>query len=135
MSVLAWLIPVFGVEDLERSTRFYTEGLGFRVAWTSSEVLGRPASVHLRHGAVELMLYGLKPGAAAMQDRSTRKKMWIQVAVSDPARWRRILAARGITWREPPNAGHFFEVEDPDGYLLRFSASMGVDELLRPIPN
>ena len=130
VSIWATLIPVIGVEDLERTTRFYTEALGFALVHGAGAGGGKPAFAHLRHGAVELVVYALDPDTIGMMDRVGRKKMHLYIAVSDVDALSAELRIRRIRVSPPVNVGdgRYCDVEDPDGYLLRFGNQ------LRPVP-
>lgn len=118
-------MPVLGVEDLERSSRFYTSLLGFRLIRTGNAVNGTPAFRQFRHSGADLMIYELDKGSVTMQDRITRKKMMLYVPMPDVAsvhdelvrRQAPVSALRSGIW------GCHCDVEDPDGYLFRFGAS------------
>lgn len=119
------LLPVLGVEDLERSTRFYATLLGFRLIRSGQPGPGTPAYRQFRHSGADLLVYELDRDNVSMQDRAARKKMMLYVPMPDVATVHAELCER----RAPVSAlraglwGCYCDVEDPDGYLFRFGAS------------
>jgi catechol 2,3-dioxygenase-like lactoylglutathione lyase family enzyme len=131
---LAALVPELVVSDFVRSLAFYTEVLGFRVLY------GRPE---------QRFAYLAREGAQLMIEQPT-DRAWLtgpleapygrginlQIACSDAAALRGRCLARGLAlymdledaWyrRDAILLGsRQFLVQDPDGYLLRFSEAIG----------
>jgi catechol 2,3-dioxygenase-like lactoylglutathione lyase family enzyme len=104
---------VLGVDDLERSLRFYGEILGFTIIYTTS----RSALVEL--GRTRILL---QQGSAPHPGRSDQP----QLQVTDVQARYRDLRARGVEFPEPPRAltsGDDLELwlarlRDPDGHEL-----------------
>src|SRR5690606_12796254 len=104
---------VLGVDDLERSLRFYGEILGFTIIYTTS----RSALVEL--GRTRILL---QQGSAPHSGRSDQP----QLQVTDVQARYRDLRARGVEFPEPPRAltsGDDLELwlarlRDPDGHEL-----------------
>jgi lactoylglutathione lyase len=132
----ARLVPEFVCSNFAESLRFYTELLGFRVLYS------RP---------VERFAYLERDGAELMLEQSVSKdRLWpraelaypfgrginFQIQVADAKRLHAAILAAGIAvylpleerWyrRENDEIGvEQFAIQDPDGYLLRFSQVIG----------
>lgn len=103
--------PIFRVEDMARSLRFYVDQLGFSNAeWGSEEftcVTRDDAGIYLCRGA------------------QGRGGAWAWVGVSDVRALKTEIEARGVSLRmQPMNFPWALEihVEDPDGNILRFGS-------------
>jgi len=130
----AALVPEFAVTDAVKSHAFYTEILGFDVAYA------RPSQgfYYLTLGAAEIMIEQLSD-SSWLADTATPPfgrgmHLQIQIADLDPLLAR--CAAADITlFRQPEtawyktSAGYSGQrqciLSEPDGYLLRFSQSLG----------
>jgi lactoylglutathione lyase len=132
----AKLVPEFVCSDFEESLRFYTGLLGFRVLYSRPE---------------ERFAYLERDGAELMLEQSVGKdRLWpraeltypfgrganFQIEVADVVYLHATILAAGVVvflpledrWyrRENDEIGvKQFAVQDPDGYLLRFSQVIG----------
>jgi len=122
LTVLTGALPLFGVCDLARSTRFYTYGLGFTlVRGAATPANGMPAFAQLRRGGVDLVVYERDPLAGPLPGSLVHRSGLLYVAVSDVEA---LSAELRIRWlRVSTGAGErYCDVEDPDGNVLRFGA-------------
>jgi catechol 2,3-dioxygenase-like lactoylglutathione lyase family enzyme len=149
------------VADLERSERFYREGLDFeRVTGTTADdvprarlagIAGMRAEfVVLRLGAQEIELVAFDPPGRPYPPASTSADLWFQhfaIVVGDMARaYGRIRGQAGFTsisqggpQQLPPDAGAVtaFKFRDPEGHpleLIHFPRGAAASTALRPLP-
>jgi predicted enzyme related to lactoylglutathione lyase len=102
------------VSDLERSLRFYREGLGLHVEETASCSGKRTACV--KAGELELVL---AESSLTDQPRGTGVRLYL--VTHDVEHYAAALPSRGIEAGAPidePWGGRVVEVADPDGYRL-----------------
>lgn len=130
------LVPELAVSDFEVSLDFYTQVLGFQIAFSRSE----PAFAYLDRDGIQLMLEEAPPGwlVAEMVKPFGR-------GINFEINWANVTQLRDKfvqlsyplyrdikeTWRNTGNTvsgSREFLVQDPDGYLLRFSESIGERE-------
>jgi glyoxylase I family protein len=127
---LRGVTPLIQVYDMTTSLRFYRDGLGFEVVYTSPQ-LGEDKYhwVMLRLGAVELMLNGAyefdeerpvspDPARVAAHDDAT-----LYFACPDVDAAYAELCAKGAPAKEPALMRYGMkqmDVRDPDGFLLCF---------------
>jgi len=124
-------VPFFGVSDMERSLRFYVDGLGFVMSakWI---VDGAIRWCRLQRGGAALML---------QEFRKDRDKSW-----APPGRWGvgmsivfvcddalalyRELKGRGVDASRPfvGNKMWVTSLDDPDGYRIDFESDTDVPE-------
>ena len=106
--------PILRVEDLQASVRFYTGQLGFEEAeWGGSDF------THVRRDSTGIYL---------CQGDQGRGGAWVWIGVSDAAELHREYAAKGVTIRLAPTVFPWaleFQVEDPDGNVIRFGSDPG----------
>ena len=129
------LIPEFTVTDVERSTRFYVEVLGFEVRYDRPE----ERFAYLARGRAHLMLE--EPGGRsfhrAMLEPPFGRGMHLQIEVDDVAAlWDAVQGAgapivlpledRWYRRGDGEVGNRQFVTEDPDGYVLRFFESLGM---------
>ena len=128
------MVPELTVSDFDESLAFYTRGVGFEVAFSRAE----PAFAYLDFDGAQLMIsefhrVGWNVGELA---RPYGRGINLQIECSDVEGLREDLARssyplyRGIeeAWYETGDvlSGQLeFLVQDPDGYLLRFSEFLG----------
>lgn len=110
--------PVLIVTDLERSLRFYTEGLGLEVA---SRLTGNPgpgATLVAPHSGrspfVLLRQHQATPNSAKPIEVGAGLSR-IMLSVADAKAVEARLRSAGYAPSQPTN-GHIFFVKDPDGY-------------------
>lgn len=113
--------PILRVRDFEASVIYYSEVLGFRLAWRD----GNFGSVE--RGDVALMLSESSQGCAGT---------WVYVSVSDADLLYQELRSRHAQIRHPPTnfpwGARELHVFDPDGHVLRFGSDSRPDEPLGP---
>ena len=103
--------PILRVEDMNASLRFYVDKLGFaNASWGSDDftsVNRDSAGIYLCRGA------------------QGRGGAWIWIGVEDAEKLHDELKARGVTIRTPLTNHSWaleFQVEDPDGNVIRFGS-------------
>jgi catechol 2,3-dioxygenase-like lactoylglutathione lyase family enzyme len=120
-------VPFFGIEDMERSLRFYVEGLGFAVrnSWSPE---GKLRWCWLTLDGVSLMLQEYLPGRRP--DGTLGLGLSICVMCDDAVAYYRELRAKGIDACEPfvGNGLWVTSVRDPDGYKLEFESPADLPE-------
>ncbi len=131
----AALVPELSVFDLAKSLAFYTELLGFKVLFARPET----RFAYLELGDAQLMLEQIAGGQGWQTGRlevplGRGVNFQIEVESLDPILSR--LAAAPYPLFVPPEENLYrqgellhssreFLVQDPDGYLLRFSEYLG----------
>jgi predicted enzyme related to lactoylglutathione lyase len=110
MTVIECLVPILRVADLAVSRRYYLDILGFTVDWDA----GRMISVS-RDGNPIMICEGAQgqPGT------------WLWVGVEDAEALFAEVSERGACVRSPPQNFYWayeFQIEDPDGHVLRFGS-------------
>ena len=111
------VIPQFRITNVQRSLRFYVDGLGFRVDWEHRFAPTLPVFMQLTRAGQAIFLTehegDCQPGGAAY------------FVVPDIDACYRDFAQRGIASVEPPEAECNLPPEvcvtDPDGNRLRFA--------------
>jgi lactoylglutathione lyase len=131
---LTQVVPFLGVTDMERSVRFYMDGLGFTMKhqWTSE---GKLRWYWLTRGSASLMLQefvkeghgGLRPEGKLGQGVS------LCFQCEDAVVLYREFRSRGIESEEPfvGNSMWVTVVSDPDGYKLDFESVTDIPEETR----
>ncbi|HET9839505.1 MAG TPA: glyoxalase superfamily protein [Candidatus Angelobacter sp.] len=103
--------PILRVEDMKRSLEFYVDKLGFKNApWGGDDF----TSVNRDHAGLYLCRRDQGRGGA-----------WVWIGVEDAAKLHDELKARGVAIRMPLTNRPWaleFQVEDPDGNVLRFGS-------------
>ncbi len=129
----AKLVPELTVSDLERSLHFYTQILGFTLAYSRAE----SNFAYLDRDGVQLMLEEAPPSwPVAELTEPFGRGVNFEIAWDDVTFLRNKLVNlqyplyRDIkeTWRETGdtiNGSREFLIQDPDGYLLRFAEALG----------
>jgi catechol 2,3-dioxygenase-like lactoylglutathione lyase family enzyme len=124
-------VPFFWVHDLQRSLRFYVEGLGFDVTrqWDDEGLL---RWCWLEHGEAALMLQEFwKDGPRRnVPDGPLGVGVSIAFVCADAIALWRACTARGVAATRPVvgNGMWVTNVFDPDGYALSFESPTDVAE-------
>lgn len=111
MAMIENLTPILRVANLEASRRYYSHTLGFTLEWDA----GRMISV-ARDGK-SIMLCENAQGQAGV---------WLWIGVEDADALFAEFSAKGALIRSPPQNfswAYEFQVEDPDGHVLRIGAA------------
>jgi catechol 2,3-dioxygenase-like lactoylglutathione lyase family enzyme len=127
------LAPELTVSDFAASLTFYTEVLGFSVAY----VRGKPDFAYLDRDGIQIMLEEAPPSWPVGQlARPFGRGVNFEIAWDDATQLRDKLIGlhyplyRDLqdSWRdtgETFSGAREFLIQDPDGYLLRFAQSLG----------
>ncbi|MFN0180948.1 MAG: VOC family protein [Gemmatimonadales bacterium] len=124
-------VPFFGVTNIERSLRFYVDGLGFRMTnqWAPE---GRIRWCWLELGAAALMLQEFwrdgKPAGAP--EGRLGQGVSICFMCTDALAIYHELIGRGVAPSVPFVGNNLWvtSIEDPDGYRLDFESPTDVPE-------
>ncbi|MGH3147954.1 MAG: bleomycin resistance protein [Rubrobacter sp.] len=129
------LVPELTVSDFAESLGFYTEKLGFEVLFSRSDSAD---FAYLDFEGAQLMIEAFHPEAwnVAGLERPYGRGINLQIECSDANGLRDGLAASDYplyrdvedAWRDTGDTlsgAREFLVQDPDGYLLRFSQYLG----------
>lgn len=113
---MAYVVPTLRVARLDRSMRFYGEGLGFGLDWEWRDSPDLPPFAQVRRDG--MMLY-LSEGVGDSQPGNL-----VYLYVEDVDAWYRDLNERGVDCEGPPFdqawGNREFRVRDPDGNALCF---------------
>jgi predicted lactoylglutathione lyase len=110
MTMIENVTPILRVADLETSRRHYIEKLGFSLDWDAGTII----SVS-RDGKPIMLCEGAQgqPG------------VWLWIGVEDAGEFYAEFMAKGALIRSPPQNfswAYEFQVQDPDGHVLRFAS-------------
>jgi uncharacterized glyoxalase superfamily protein PhnB len=114
--------PTLAVRDVEISSRWYQEALGFAHVFTMPGPDGRAGLVHLRWAKYADLL--IRPGAAVADKKGVGITLSYAVADGLDALAARARAAGAVFLQEPgdrPWNARDFSVADPDGFTLTFT--------------
>jgi catechol 2,3-dioxygenase-like lactoylglutathione lyase family enzyme len=104
------------VSDLERSVRFYTDVLGFRVSERRDDL----GFVHIETG-----MTGLQIGLSAGRPPAPGSSVLNFGVAGDIEKARKFLEAKGVTFLGPtqviPGKVKLASFRDPDGYTIRLA--------------
>jgi len=124
-------VPFFMVEDMQRSIRFYVDGLGFEIThkWEPDGVL-RWCSMRLGDAALMLQEYRKEDNHSTRPPGKLGQGVCICFACEDALAIYRDIKSRGIEAQTPfvGNAMWVVSVTDPDGYRLDFESATDVPE-------
>lgn len=104
------IVPILRVDDLERSQRYYVDVLGFSLDWA------HPRMISVSRAGKGLMLSLQHQGQAGT---------WVWIGCEDAEALHSELKSRGAVIRDAPQNfewAYEFQVEDPDGHVLRFGS-------------
>jgi lactoylglutathione lyase len=124
-------VPFFGVADIERSVRYYLDGLGFRMTnqWS---VEGKLRWCWLQLGEAALMLqeFSREGHDAYVPEGKVGQGVTICFQCRDALAIYREVRGRGIQASRPfvGNAMWVTSLTDPDGYRLDFESPTDVPE-------
>ena len=110
MAVIENVTPILRVESLEASRRYYIETLGFSLDWDA----GRMISVSRDQRSIMLC-----------EGAQGQRGVWLWIGVEDADVFFAEFSAKGALIRSPPQNfawAYEFQVEDPDGHVLRFAS-------------
>jgi lactoylglutathione lyase len=118
------VVPFLRVAEMERSLRYYVDGLGFtmKLQWIDD---GKLRWCWLDLGGASLMLQEGTPGATAGGEGAS-----LCFICEDALALYRDFTARGVACTEPEvgNAMWYTDLTDPDGYRLTFESETDVPE-------
>lgn len=127
------LVPELTVSNFENSLKFYTEVLGFDLAFSRAE----PVFAYLDRDGIQLMLEEA-PSSWSVGEltRPYGRGINFEIAWEDVTALRNKLVQLDYplyrdlqdTWRDTGDTfsgAREFLIQDPDGYLLRFAQSLG----------
>jgi lactoylglutathione lyase len=124
-------VPFFSVFDMDRSLRFYLDGLGFTMTnkWTPE---GAVRWCWLQHGDAAIMLQTFWTEGPHKNVPSTPLGLGVTICFvcQDAIALYHEFAARGIAARRPfvGNGMWVTDVSDPDGYKLYFESKTEAPE-------
>jgi len=110
MAAIENVTPILRVQDIEASRRYYIQTLGFSLDWDA----GRMISVS--RDRKPIMLCEGAQGQAGV---------WLWVGVEDADQFFAEFSAKGAHIRSQPQNfswAYEFQVEDPDGHVLRIGS-------------
>ena len=117
------VVPFLRVTDMERSLRYYRDGLGFtmKLQWVDD---GKLRWCWLDLGGASLMLQEFASGVSGGEG------VTLCFICDDALALYRDFTARGIACSEPEvgNAMWYTDLTDPDGYRLQFESETDVAE-------
>jgi len=121
---LDYVAPFFIVRDVTPSVAFYTDRLGFEVAFLGPD--DDPYFAVLKRDGVWLMLKAITP--EVLPTPNPNRHHWARwdayISTPDPDALAEEFASHGVSFREPlgVNSDNLrgFEVMDADGYVLYF---------------
>jgi lactoylglutathione lyase len=120
-------VPFFGVTDMERSLRFYVDGLGFAMAekWMDE---GKLRWCWLHRGGAALMLQEYRP--ELVPQTKLGEGVSVCFICEDAIALYHEFTSRGIEARRPFVGNGMWDVGlvDPDGYHLHFESFTDVPE-------
>lgn len=124
-------VPFLLVADIQRSVRYYVDGLGFEMTrqWIDDGAL---RWCWLQHGGAALMLQESRnPGRDSwLRDGQAGQGVSICFQCRDALALYRAVTSRGISCKTPFVGNHMWDVAmtDPDGYKIHFESPTDVPE-------
>jgi len=110
MAMIENVTPILRVEDIARSRRYYVETLGFSLDWDAD------AMISVSRDGKSIMLCEREQGQPGT---------WLWIGVEDADVLFAEVSARGARIRTPPQNftwAYEFQLEDPDGHVLRIGS-------------
>ena len=110
MSAIEGVTSILRIENPEVSRRYYIDVLGFKIDWDV------PWMMSVSRGRASLMLCGKHQGNPGT---------WVWIGCDDADALHAEFAAKGAVIRDAPQNfewAYEFQVEDPDGHVLRFGS-------------
>jgi predicted enzyme related to lactoylglutathione lyase len=104
------ITPILRADDLAATKRYYLDVLGFALDWEA------PHMVSVSRDGCAIMICDGQQG-----ERGT----WLWIGVEDADALYAELAGKGADIRDPPQNfawSYEFQVEDPNGHVLRFGS-------------
>jgi predicted lactoylglutathione lyase len=111
MTMIEKVTPILRVADIARSRRYYVETLGFSLDWDAE------AMISVSRDGKSIMLCERAQGQPGT---------WLWIGVEDADILFADVSARGAHIRSPPQNfawAYEFQVEDPDGHVLRIGSA------------
>jgi predicted enzyme related to lactoylglutathione lyase len=108
--VIENITPILRAEDLEATKRYYIDVLGFALDWEA------PSMISVSRDGCSIMICHGHQG---------QRGVWLWVGVEDADALYAEFAAKGALIRDPPQNfawAYEFQVEDPNGHVLRFGS-------------
>lgn len=125
------VVPLLGVKDMERSLRFYVDGLGFTLTnkWVVDERI-RWCWIQLGGSALMLQEYVKTHKLAQAPDGTMGVGVTLHFTCEDAVGLYREMKGRGLKPTEPQVGNGMWEtqVSDPDAYRLGFDSPTDVAE-------
>jgi predicted lactoylglutathione lyase len=118
------IMPSFTVNDIQRSTAWYRDGLGFFVAERWEEG-GRLQGVMLKAGACQLGLSQDDFSKGRDRSKGVGFRLWCETAQDVDAIAKRLRAFGGTIMEEPGDRWdtYGFTAQDPDGFKITITRS------------
>ena len=110
MNHIEGVTPILRVENPETSKRYYLDVLGFKLDWDTPWM----CSVSRDRGSLMLC-----------RQHQGNRETWVWFGCEDADALHREFVAKGALIRHPPTNFEWaneFQVEDPDGHVLRFGS-------------
>ena len=104
------IVPILRADDLAATRRYYLEVLGFRLDWEA------PYMISVSRDGCAIMLCDGHQG---------QRGAWLWIGVEDADALYAELTGKGALVRDPPQNfewAYEFQVEDPNGHVLRFGS-------------
>ena len=124
-------VPFFWVTDMERSVRFYVDGLGFEMTkeWNKDGKL-RWCWLELGDAAMMLQEFWKEGQNANLPEGKLGAGVSINFLCKDALAIYRDLASRGVAATRPSVGNRMWvtQVQDPEGYSLSFESPTDVPE-------
>lgn len=110
MATIENVTPILRVENLAETRRYYIQTLGFSLDWDAGTMIS------VSRDGKPIML---------CQGAQGQRGVWLWIGVEDADDFYKEFLAKGAMIRSPPQNfswAYEFQVEDPDGHVLRFAS-------------